>query len=67
MLFAALQRIYQKEEEALVNLSEVRTFNAIDLRSHHYDRQTIRVERASSMDKANRPFPALVLSKDLPV
>eukprot|EP00975_Prorocentrum_lima_P025122 5274665-Prorocentrum_lima.AAC.1 len=33
MLFAALQKIYQKEEAALVNLSEVRTLNAIDLRS----------------------------------
>eukprot|EP00975_Prorocentrum_lima_P047337 9897994-Prorocentrum_lima.AAC.1 len=37
MLYAARQKIYQKEEEAPANLSEVRTFNAIDLRSRHHD------------------------------
>eukprot|EP00975_Prorocentrum_lima_P001244 268465-Prorocentrum_lima.AAC.1 len=35
MLFDALQKIYQKEDQALMNLSEVRTFNWIDLRVRH--------------------------------
>eukprot|EP00975_Prorocentrum_lima_P022149 4660781-Prorocentrum_lima.AAC.1 len=51
MLYNALEKIYQKEDEALMNLSEVRTFNSIDLRVRHSDRRTICVERAKSMDK----------------
>eukprot|EP00975_Prorocentrum_lima_P045857 9593329-Prorocentrum_lima.AAC.1 len=51
MLFKALEKIYQQEDEAMMNLSEVRTFNSIDLRVRHSDRQTVCVERAKSMDK----------------
>eukprot|EP00975_Prorocentrum_lima_P040954 8601908-Prorocentrum_lima.AAC.1 len=67
MLSNALQVIYAKEEIALMLLSEVRTFNAIDIRSRHYDRETFCVNRAKSMDMINRDFKALVLSNNLPV
>eukprot|EP00975_Prorocentrum_lima_P062252 12884646-Prorocentrum_lima.AAC.1 len=35
MLSNALQTIYNKEDALLMHLSEVRTFNAIDLRARH--------------------------------
>eukprot|EP00975_Prorocentrum_lima_P062034 12883390-Prorocentrum_lima.AAC.1 len=40
MLNNALQCICAKEQSALMHLSEVRTFNAIHLKTRHHDRQS---------------------------
>eukprot|EP00975_Prorocentrum_lima_P044765 9376860-Prorocentrum_lima.AAC.1 len=39
MLCNALENIYEKQEHALMNLSEVRTFYSIDIRDRHSDRE----------------------------
>eukprot|EP00975_Prorocentrum_lima_P063636 12892710-Prorocentrum_lima.AAC.1 len=62
MLSTALQKIYNKEDASLMHLSEVRTSNATDLPARHYDRETICVNRAKTMDR----IKALVLSDNLP-
>eukprot|EP00975_Prorocentrum_lima_P064419 12897453-Prorocentrum_lima.AAC.1 len=51
MLLNALEKIYKKEDEALMNLSEVQTFNLIHPRARWSERQTVCIERAKSMDK----------------
>eukprot|EP00975_Prorocentrum_lima_P026186 5505022-Prorocentrum_lima.AAC.1 len=49
-----------------MNLSEVRTFHSVDLRDRWYDRDPVCAYRDKSVDKANRPFKAVVLNYDLP-
>eukprot|EP00975_Prorocentrum_lima_P020711 4358230-Prorocentrum_lima.AAC.1 len=61
MLNEALQCIYAEEQSALMHLSEARTFNAIDLKTRHYERQTLCVDRTKSLDKINTEFQACLL------
>eukprot|EP00975_Prorocentrum_lima_P069299 12925542-Prorocentrum_lima.AAC.1 len=66
MLCNALEQIYKKEEHARMNLSEVQTFYSIELRDRWYDRDPVCSDRTECMDKANRPFKAVVIDHDLP-
>eukprot|EP00975_Prorocentrum_lima_P033626 7057550-Prorocentrum_lima.AAC.1 len=66
MLCNALEQIYEKQEHALMNLSEVQTFYSIDMHERHWDRDPVCSNRTISMDKLNRPYKAVVLDYDLP-
>eukprot|EP00975_Prorocentrum_lima_P063170 12889901-Prorocentrum_lima.AAC.1 len=66
MLCKALQKIHDKQGQALMNLSEVHTFHSIGMKVRHWDRDPVCPNRAISTDKPNTPFKAVVLDHDLP-
>eukprot|EP00975_Prorocentrum_lima_P060024 12585301-Prorocentrum_lima.AAC.1 len=66
MLCQALSNIHIKQGEALMGLSEVRTFHSIDMRVRHWDRDVVCPDRSCSLRHANEAFKAVVLDYDLP-
>eukprot|EP00975_Prorocentrum_lima_P012940 2747776-Prorocentrum_lima.AAC.1 len=66
MLCQALSRIHEKQGEALMGLSEVRTFRSIDMSERHWDRDVVCPDRSCSLRHANEEFKAVVLDYNLP-
>eukprot|EP00975_Prorocentrum_lima_P016911 3583192-Prorocentrum_lima.AAC.1 len=59
MLLAALKTIYGQEKYRLMQLSEVRKFNACDIKTRNPERTILCSSRQNSLDKINTEFPAL--------
>eukprot|EP00975_Prorocentrum_lima_P056562 11860244-Prorocentrum_lima.AAC.1 len=66
MLCHALNKIHSKQGEALVGLSEARTFHSIDMKKRYPDRDVVCPDKALSLSHANEEFKAIVLDYDLP-
>eukprot|EP00975_Prorocentrum_lima_P057821 12124946-Prorocentrum_lima.AAC.1 len=60
MLEEALKTIYSQEKGGLMHLSEVRNFNACDIKTRNPERTrtTLCSSRQKSVDRINTEFPA---------